>query len=224
MLTLVQALNAINVGDVIFGLGAGGQEKLLLVYRADGQGFSARHVTTQMMFRFGRDGKTRVYADGGYITIVSTARLPADVYDVALGLDRKFAAQPEYPDGILTKAEIELLRMHAEFFKACLLPGTETMVRRADKLNGVRAILQLEWDPVNARDNPPDWNEYLGNLPALVDLLERQASVDEVADFLADVASRRTRTLAVADRGKAAAASLVRLRQSWESARRGISY
>ncbi|MBE0580999.1 hypothetical protein [Devosia sp.] len=113
-----QALSAVRVGDVIFGLGAGGQEKLLLVYEVDQSGFLARHVTTQMSFRFGRDGKTSVNADGGFVTIVSTARLPQEMYEVALGLDRKWAARPEYPDTVLSKAEIELLLKHAAFFGA----------------------------------------------------------------------------------------------------------
>lgn len=117
-----QALNAITVGDVIFGLGAGGQGKLLLVYKADSSGFSARHVTTQMTFRFGRDGKTRVYADGGHISIVSAARLPAELHEAALGLDRKSAARLEYPDSKLNAAEIQLLLTHVAFFKENLLP------------------------------------------------------------------------------------------------------
>jgi hypothetical protein len=210
-----QALNAIKVGDVIFGLGAGGQEKLLLVYRADSSSFSARHVTTQMTFRFGRDGRTRTYADGGYIEIVSTARLPADQYDVTLGLDRKSAARPDYPDSILSKAEITLLLTHPKFFKAQLLPGAEAIVRAADKLNGVNAILHREWDPIDARDNPPGLREYRDDLPALVALLEQPASLDGVAAFLSDMAVRKGRTRAVADRSQAAAASLVQLRESW---------
>lgn len=210
-----QALNAITVGDVIFGLGAGGQEKLLLVYKADSSGFSARHVTTQMTFRSGRDGQTRIYADGGYIAVVSTARLPADQIEVTLGLDRKFAARPEYPDSILSKAEIALLLTHPKFFKARLLPGAEPLVRAADKLNGVNAILQREWDPIDARNNPPGLREYHDDLPALVALLERPTSVDEVAIFLADMAAKKMRTQQVSGRSKAAAASLVRLRDSW---------
>lgn len=116
-----QALEAIKVGDLIFGLGAGGQDKLLLVSKVDADGFSARHVTTQMLYRFNRDGRTRVYADGGYVTIVSTTPLPADLYEVALGLDRKFAARPEYPDSILSQAEIDLLLAYKEHFNANLL-------------------------------------------------------------------------------------------------------
>jgi len=117
-----EALEAVKVGDVIFGLGASGQEKLLLVERADANGFAARHVTTQMTFRFGRDGRTRAYADGGHVTIVSTALLPSEMSEVALGLDRKFAARPEYPDSVLSKDEVQLLLICKAFFMAHPLP------------------------------------------------------------------------------------------------------
>jgi hypothetical protein len=209
------ALNAVKVGDVIFGIAGGGQEKLLLVYDADDNSFWARHVASQTTVRFGRDGKSQWVHDGGTCTIVSTAQLPPDMHVVAVGLDRKFAARPEYPATILSEAEIRLLRTHGEFFKAQLLPGTESIVKAAEKLNAVRAILQLEWDPIYAQDNPPAWDEYGEDIPALLDLLDRQASVDAVVNFLASMASRRTRTLQIAGRGKAAAASLARLSQSW---------
>lgn len=215
MPTVTQVLDSVRVGDVIFGLGAGGQEKLLLVHKTDADGFSARHVTTQIKFRFNREGRTSVDADGGYVTVVSIARLPDDLHEAAIGLDRKSAAQPRYPDSILSSAEIHLLLTHAKIFKAQLLPGTEPIVRAADKLNGVKAILQLEWDPIHAHDNPPAWDEYSDDLPALVDLLERQAGMDAVADFLAGMACRRSRSLRVAERGEAAATSLVRLGDTW---------
>lgn len=117
-----KALEAVKVGDLVFGLGAGDQEKLLLVYRVDRQGFSARHVTTQMNWRFNRDGRTKVYADGGYVTIVSTAPLPPELHAVAIGLDRKFAGRPDYPDSVLTKEEIDLLLTYKKHFYADLLP------------------------------------------------------------------------------------------------------
>ena len=215
MPTVTQVLDAVRVGDVIFGLGAGGQEKLLLVYKIDPNGFSARHVTTQVNFRFDRNGRTRIYANGGYVTIVSIAPLPADMHDVAVELDRKFAARPEYPDSILSKAEIQLLLSFPKVFKRQLLPGVESIVRDSERLNGVKAILHLEWDPLHARDNPPTWNEYLSDLPALVDVLDRREPVEVVADFLAGMASKRGRTTQVAGRGKAAAASLLRLAESW---------
>ncbi|MDB5530566.1 MAG: hypothetical protein JWR51_3669 [Devosia sp.] len=215
MPTITQVLDAVRVGDVIFGLGASGQEKLLLVYKTDLRGFSARHVTTQVKLRFNPDGKTHVYADGGYVTIVSIAPLPAEMHDVALGLDLKSAARPEYPDSILSKAEIELLLTYPKFFKARLLPGREFIVKAADKLNGVKTVLQQQWDPIHARDNPPAWDEYHDDLPVLIDLLDRQAALEDVASFLATMAARKQRTPHVSGRGEAAAATLVKLRERW---------
>jgi len=116
-----QALAAIKAGDVIFGLGAGGQEKLLLVYQVDEDGFSARHVTTQMSFRFGRDGRTRLHGDGGQCTVISTAALPPEAHEVVIGLDRKMRTGQADPDFVLSQAEIELLVTHAGFFQSNVL-------------------------------------------------------------------------------------------------------
>ena len=210
-----QALKDVQAGDVIFGIAAGGQEKLLFVHEADDDGFWARHILSQTRVRFGRDGMSRWAEGGGSCTIVSTAKLPPDMYAVVLGLDRKWASPPEYPDSILTKDEVQLVLNHDKFFKAHLLPGAEPIVRWAEKINGVRAILNLEWDPIGARDNPPSWNEYLDDLPVLVNLLERPVSAVEVRGTLADMAARAGRTQQVGERGAAAAASLVLLRDSW---------
>ena len=122
MSSRTQALDAVKVGDLIFGLGVGGQDKLLLVYEADKTGFSARHVTTQMRFRFDRDGRTRADADGGYIAIVSTAELAPEAHRVAVGLDRKMSTGKGHPDFVLSKDEIQLLLTHRDFFKAHPLP------------------------------------------------------------------------------------------------------
>ncbi len=210
-----QALKDVQAGDVIFGIAAGGQEKLLLVQEADDDGFSARHILSQTRVRFGRDGESRWVEGGGACTIVSTAKLPPDMYAIALGLDRKWASRPEYPDSILTKDAVQLILNHGTFFKAHLLPGAEPIVRWAEKINGVRTILNLEWDPISARDNPPSWNEYLDDLPVLVDLLERPASAAELRGTLADMAARAMRTQQVGERGAAAAVSLIRLRDTW---------
>lgn len=210
-----QTLRDVKAGDIIFGVAAGGQEKLLFVYEADEGGFSARHITSQMRARFGRDGESSWAEGGGSCTIVSTAKLPPDMFAIALGLDRKFAARPEYPDSILTKDEIYLILNYDKFFKAHVLPGKEAIARWAERINEVRSILQLGWDPINAQENPPDWNEYLGDLPELVDLLEKPASTVEVLGFLVDMAGRAGRKQQVGQRGAAAAASLVELRDSW---------
>jgi hypothetical protein len=117
-----RALGAIKVGDIIYGLSGGGNGKLLLVYQADETSFRARHVTSQSWAEFGRDGKSRPIPTGGTCTIVSTAALPPEEYDVAIGLDHKMRTAKEYPDAVLTKAEIQLILHHDEFFMAHLLP------------------------------------------------------------------------------------------------------
>lgn len=211
----VSGVDKVQVGDIIFGIAAGGQEKLLLVYAIEEDAFWARHVTSQTTAKFSRDGESLWVEGGGACTIVSTAKLPPDLHATALGLDRKFAARPEYPDSILSKEEVRLVLTHDKFFKAYLLPGTESIVIAAEKINSVKHALFLDWDPIEAQDNPPTWNEYLSDLPALVDALDRRESIELVADFLAGMASKRGRTAEVAGRGKAAAASLLRLAESW---------
>lgn len=118
MSSRAQALRAVKVGDVIFGVAEGGQPKLLLVYEADEEGFSARHVTSQTSARFGRDGKSRWAPDGGSCVIVSTARLPSEFYETALAMDKKWAARPEYPDSVLSQQEIKLMTNYRAFFEA----------------------------------------------------------------------------------------------------------
>ena len=51
-----------------------------------------------------------------------SAALPPEEYDVAIGLDHKMRTAKEYPDAVLTKAEIQLILHHDEFFMAHLLP------------------------------------------------------------------------------------------------------
>jgi len=118
-----QALSAVKVGDVIFGLGAGGQEKLLLVYKVDQNGIFARHVTTQMELRFDRTGRTEPLPDGGHCTILSIAALPVADHEVAIGLDRKMRTGKEYPDFVLSKAEVQLLLAKGDFYRAHPLPN-----------------------------------------------------------------------------------------------------
>jgi hypothetical protein len=64
-----QALNAVKAGDVICGIVSGRQQKILFVYRADGDHIFARHITSQAVVEFGRDGKSRRVPNGGSCTI-----------------------------------------------------------------------------------------------------------------------------------------------------------
>jgi hypothetical protein len=112
----------VDVGDVIFGVAAGGQAKLMLVYEADERKILARHVTTQAKVEFARDGQSRWCDGGGSCTIVSTAVLPAEKRDVVIGLDRKMRAGREHPDFVLSSAERQLLLSIDEFFRSRPLP------------------------------------------------------------------------------------------------------
>lgn len=117
-----ESLNAVRPGDVIFGVGAGGQEKLMLVYAATPSSISARHVTTQIKIEFSRDGRSTWCEGGGSCTIHSVAQLPREQLDAALGLDRKMRSGRQLTDLKLSKAEVELLLIHSDFFKARPLP------------------------------------------------------------------------------------------------------
>ena len=120
--TRKQVLDAIKQGNVIYGIAAGGQEKLMLVYRTTPDTICARHVTTQTKVEFRRDGRSRWCEGGGSCTIVSVAALPAEEHDVVLGLDRKMREAKELTDLKLSKAEIQMLRMKAEFYQSRPLP------------------------------------------------------------------------------------------------------
>lgn len=84
-----QALRAIKVGDVIYGISGNGNEKLLLVYEVNETGFLARHITTNTSAEFGRDGNAKPVAGSGTCTIASIAPLLPAIHRVAIGLDRK---------------------------------------------------------------------------------------------------------------------------------------
>lgn len=116
-----EILGAIEPGDVIFGVGAGGQEKLMLVYAATPSSISARHVTTQIRVEFSRDGRSIWCEGGGSCTIISAAPLPPKQRDVVVGLDRKMRSA-QLRELRLSKAEVQLLLTHHDFFKARPIP------------------------------------------------------------------------------------------------------
>jgi hypothetical protein len=118
-----RALNAVRIGDVIYGVSGAGNEKLLLVYDVNDRSIFARHITSQTSGELNRaDGRTVSVPTGGSCTILSTATLPADQLATAMGLDRKFRTGKAYPDFVLSKAEIELLRTYGDFFRAHPIP------------------------------------------------------------------------------------------------------
>ena len=115
-------LDAVEVGDIVFGVAGGGQKKIMLVIEADADRFVARHITSQAVVEFGRDGRSRHAPDGGSCVVSSTAKLPLAAYATAVGLDRKMRTARQHPDFVLSPREIELI-LHAEqFFEAHPLP------------------------------------------------------------------------------------------------------
>jgi hypothetical protein len=210
-----QALAAIKTGDLIFGIRDDGRTDLLLVYDANASNFWARNIPNESTYKFGRDGEGRRIEDDRQCTIVSTAALPAEQYQVAIALDRRMGSKPEYPDSRLTKDEMQLILTHARFFEERLLPGTEALVKRGQKLRAVGSMLTLEWDPFNATENPSSVFEYDDHVSDLLALLDTHASKNEVARFLRMIAGLRNRPPHVLERADAAAASLVQLRESW---------
>ena len=210
-----QALAAIKTGDLIYGLSDGGRTDFLLVYEANASNFWARNIPNETTFRFDRDGEGRRIEDGRKCTIISTAALPPEQYQVAIALDRRMGSKPEYPDTRLTEDEIQLILAHARFFEERLLPGTEALVKRSQKLRAVRSFLTLEWDPFNATENPSSVFEYDDYVSDLLALLDTHASEIEVARFLIMIAGLRNRPPHVLERADAAAVSLVQLRESW---------
>ena len=215
MMSRSQVLAAIAVGDLIYGLRPDGRPELLLVHGADLTSLLARNVANQAEYRFGRDGDGRRIEDGRACTIVSTAALPPEQYQVAIGLDRRMGSNPEYPDSRLTEDEIQLILTHAGFYEKRLLPGAEALVKRAQKLRGVENLLMLDWDPAHAKVFPPYPDQYSDRIPALVDLLERSPPQAELADFLSGMAAQQGRSGMVQGRTDAAAAGLLRLRETW---------
>lgn len=215
MMSRAQALAAIAVGDLIYGLRPDGRPDLLLVHGAGMTSLLARNVANQAEYRFGRDGDGRRIEDGRACTIVSTAALPPEQYQVAIGLDRRMGSNPEYPDTRLTEDEIQLILTHGRFFEKRLLPGAEALVKRAQKLRGVENLLMLDWDPAHAKAFPPYPDQYSESIPALVDLLEGTPSKAELARFLTGMAAEQERSAMVQGRTDSAAAGLLRLRQIW---------
>ena len=120
------ALNAIAVGDIIHASATNGASFPSLVLEVTEGKIMARRVTTQDVHVF--DRRTGISdADGSPITIDSVAPLPPDIFEVMLGLDRKYgtlirqyAANPDWigdPEASkLTEAEKHGLLFIAKFY------------------------------------------------------------------------------------------------------------
>jgi hypothetical protein len=120
--TRAQSLAAVKQGDIVYAIAAGGQEKLMLVYRATRDTIFARHVTTQTKVEFDRDGHSKRCDGGGGCEIVSVAPLPPPEHEAALGLDRKMRRAKRPDEFKLSQGEIQLLTMKTDYYRSRPLP------------------------------------------------------------------------------------------------------
>lgn len=119
-------LQTIAVGDIFHASAPNGASFISLVLGVTDRTITARRITTQSVHRFDRETGV-ADADDIPVTIDSVAALPPDIYEVMLGIDRKYgysASQrridPEWiaPAGTmeLTEAEKRGLLFIAKFY------------------------------------------------------------------------------------------------------------
>ena len=83
-----------------------------------------------------------------------------------------------------------------------------------DKIEAIRAVLLESWDPIGILDAGGPQDEYDAYIPAILQLVERRVSVAELARHLGDIATNEMGLVDVAERDKATAERLLRLRLS----------
>jgi hypothetical protein len=123
-----EALRSISAGDLIRASAGSGASFVCLALQIKERTIFARRITTQSVHEF--DRATGVEdLDGVPVTINSVAKLPADVREILLGLDRKYreaeyryAEDPEWnlpeDEARLTKEEIYGLLFVGDFYRA----------------------------------------------------------------------------------------------------------
>jgi len=100
------ALGNLAVGDICHAESPNGASLVCLVLSVTETTIRTRTVTTQLHIEFDRQTGIAEWGDERVLcTIDSTARLPSEIHDVMLGLDRKFRFERD-PERIkLTDAE-----------------------------------------------------------------------------------------------------------------------
>ena len=117
-----EILGKLERGDIAFGVSSEGQGMMLLVYGRNEETILTRHVPSQTKAEFDRYGRSRAIEGVGTITITSAAPLPAETYNIVLGLDRKMRLMHSIEQIRITDDEKRVLRDIEEFYKARPLP------------------------------------------------------------------------------------------------------
>lgn len=114
------SLSNLAEGDIFHGECPNGASLICLVTSVSENIIEARTVTTQLHFQFDRKTGIAKWGDEPVIcTIDSVAPLPMEIYNVMLGLDRKFRQEddPDDPDQFkLSDAEKRALLFVASFY------------------------------------------------------------------------------------------------------------
>ncbi len=94
----------------------------MLVYETTATTIFGRHVPSQTKVEFDRHGRSKPIDDDETITLTSAAPLPAETYDIVLGLDRKMRLMHSIEHIRLTDDEKRVLREYEEFYDARPFP------------------------------------------------------------------------------------------------------
>ena len=128
-------IGALDVGDIFHAEYPNGAKCICLVLSVADSAIQARRVTSQENLEFDRQtGVERAGGEDALAIIKSVAPLPAEIYNVFVELDRKYAAvhgdndiferHPEYFK--LSEAEKRAFRFIATHYAANPLPPSES--------------------------------------------------------------------------------------------------
>jgi hypothetical protein len=117
-----QIFGKLERGDIAYGVSSQGQGMMMLVHDRNETTLFTRHVPSQTKAEFGRNWQSNDINGIGTITLTSAAPLPAETYNIVLGLDRKIRLMHSLEHIRLTEDEKHLLREIEAFYKARPLP------------------------------------------------------------------------------------------------------
>jgi hypothetical protein len=114
------ALTTLAIGDIFHAESANHPSMICLVTSVTDTSISARTITTQLSFEFDRrTGEANWTFQGreqAPARIHSTARLPDEIHDALVGLDRRYHGSRNVEDGKLTSAEKRALLFVAQIY------------------------------------------------------------------------------------------------------------
>jgi hypothetical protein len=102
-------IGRLTVGDIFHASSSKGTSLICLTVAVTATTIRARRVTTQENLEFDRQTGVERCDDGAASKIDSVAPLPPDVFNIILGIDRKYRLLQDPKQAKLTDAEIKVL-------------------------------------------------------------------------------------------------------------------